>query len=88
MCAASNCSWDTAGIALFNVAAQCCRSTLLNGAHDAALPPAECGRVLRTIGRAALAKDVRHLQPGRAQGQSSEMSCHAGHRLWRVNLWQ
>jgi hypothetical protein len=27
------------GITLFNVTAQCCRSALLNGAHDAALTP-------------------------------------------------
>jgi hypothetical protein len=29
------------GIALFNVAAQCHRSALLNGAHDAALTPTQ-----------------------------------------------
>jgi hypothetical protein len=29
------------GIAFFNMAAQCRRSALLNGAHDAALTPAQ-----------------------------------------------
>ena len=54
------------GIALFNVAAQCRRSALLNGAHDAALPTAQSQGVIFTVGRADLAKDVRHFEPDRA----------------------
>ena len=63
------------GIALLHVTTQCRSATLLDGTHDAALPPAESRRMLRTIGRADLAKDVRHLQPDRTQGKLSEMRC-------------
>jgi len=61
------------GIALFDVAAKRRSATLFDGTHDAALPQAQSPRMLRTIGRADLAKDVRHLQPDRTQGKLSEM---------------
>ena len=39
----------------------------LDGAHHAALPTAQVLSVVAAIGRADLAEDVRHLEPGRAQ---------------------
>ena len=56
-----------AGIALLDVTAKGSRAAALDGAHDAALSAAERGSVFLTVGRADLAKDVRHLEPGRAQ---------------------
>ena len=57
-----------AGVTLLYVAAQCGGSALFNGAHHACLPPTHASRVFCSIGRADLAKDIRHLQPARAQG--------------------
>jgi hypothetical protein len=58
-----------AGITLLNVPTQRDGSALFNGAHDTRLPPTQASRVFCTIGRADLAKDIRHLQPARAQGR-------------------
>lgn len=56
-----------AGIALLDVAAERRGAAVLDGAHDAALAAAERGRMFPPVGRAELAKDVRHLEPGGAQ---------------------
>jgi hypothetical protein len=50
-------------IALFNVAAKGRGAAALDVAHDAALPGAERSRVFVPVGRADLAKNVRHLEP-------------------------
>lgn len=76
------------GIALLDVTTQRRSATLLNGTHDAALPAAQSRRMLRTIGRADQAKDVRHLQPDRTQDKSSEMNRWTGRGWGQVNLWQ
>lgn len=54
----------TAGIALLDVFAKRGGTATLDGAHDAALPTAECRSVLLTVEGPGLAKDVRHLEPG------------------------
>ena len=69
-----------AGIALFDVAAERGGTTAFDGAHDTTLPTAERVSVILTVGRADLAEDVRHLQPGRAQRAPSEVSG----RTWMV----
>ena len=53
--------------ALLDMTAERGRAAALDGAHDAALAAAQALFVLVTIGRAELAEDVRHLQPGWAQ---------------------
>jgi hypothetical protein len=53
----------SAGVALLDVATQSRSATLLDGTHDAALPAAQSRYMVFTVGRANLAKDIRHLQP-------------------------
>jgi hypothetical protein len=53
-----------AGIALLNVPAECRRAAALDRGHDATLPATERVRVVPTIVRPDLAKDIRHLEPG------------------------
>ena len=53
----------TAGIALLNMAAERGGTATLDRAHDTALPSAEGCRVLLTVSRPGVTKDVRHLEP-------------------------
>jgi hypothetical protein len=76
----------TTGIALLHVTTQCRSATLLNGTHDAALPTAQSRRVVFTVERPDLAKDVRHFEPDRAHRWPSEMNLWTDRRLRRIRL--
>lgn len=54
-------------VTLLDVTTERDGATTLDRAHDAALPTAEGISVLLAVGRAGLAEDVRHLEPGGAQ---------------------
>jgi hypothetical protein len=54
----------TAGIALLDVSAERRSTATLDRAHNTALFSADGCRVLLTVSRPGVAKDVRHLEPG------------------------
>ncbi len=54
----------TAGVALLDVSAECGGTATLDCTHDAELPAAECRPMLLAIKGPAVAKDIRHLEPG------------------------
>jgi hypothetical protein len=54
----------TAGIALLDMSAERSSTAKLDRAHNATLSSAEDRRVLLSVSRPGVAKDVRHLEPG------------------------
>lgn len=54
----------TTGIALLDVSAEHSSTATLDRTHDTALSSADGCRVLLTVSRPGVAKDVRHLEPG------------------------
>jgi hypothetical protein len=51
-------------VTLLNMAAESGGTATLDRAHNAALPTTEGLSVLLAVGRAGLAKNIRHLEPG------------------------
>ena len=59
-----------AGVALFDVAAERSRATLLDRGHDATLRGRQRSAVLLTIGVTVAAEHVRHFRPAGHQGDA------------------